>query len=74
VREGFFDFLQPSGAPLQPAHGPLRDSTTVSAATAWRWKRAWVGGLFRDVIGQHMLSLREFPPRQRGSSLMIETD
>jgi hypothetical protein len=31
--------------------------------------KAWIGGQIQDLLTEHILSLREYPPRQMGGSL-----
>jgi hypothetical protein len=32
-------------------------------------RKAFLGGVIRDLLAEHMRSLQEFPPRQAGGSL-----
>jgi len=32
-------------------------------------KKAWIGGVLRDIMTGHVMSLHQYPPRQEGGSL-----
>ena len=67
-KNGFFDYFRESSLlfnlKMDPfeQHGGLQSNVLVQ-------KTAWIGGIVRDIITEHMRSLQEFPPRQKGNSL-----
>ncbi len=72
VREGFFDYLRPSAKvfnlrmdPFEQRGGQIADDFAMKMGFAW-------GGQVRDLIGAHLQSLQECPPRQEGGSLGVE--
>ena len=69
VREGFFDSLRPSALvfnlrmdPYERHGGQKADDLAMRMGIAF-------GGQVYDLIEEHMRTLREFPPRQKGGSL-----
>jgi arylsulfatase A-like enzyme len=69
VRDGFFDYLKPSTLvfnlrmdPYERHGGQKADDLAMRMGVAW-------GGQVYDLIGAHMKSLQDFPPRQKGGSL-----
>lgn len=69
VREGFFDTLQSSTLVFNLRMDPFEQhGGQKSNDLAMRMGVAF-GGQIRDVLGAHLASLRQFPPRQRGGSL-----
>lgn len=69
VREGFFDFLQPSTLVFNLRMDPFEQhGGQKSNDLAMRMGIAF-GGQVYDVVGAHYRSLREFPPRQKGGTL-----
>ena len=48
---------------------PFEKNATDRDAQQMGLRKAWIGGVFQDILGQHVMSLREFPPRQVGGSL-----
>ncbi len=67
-KNGFFDYFRESSLlfnlKMDPfeQHGGLYSNIMVQ-------KKAWIGGIMRDIITDHIRSLHEFPPRQKGGSL-----
>jgi arylsulfatase len=73
VREGFFDALQPSTLVFNLRMDPFeRHGGQKSNDLAMRMGVAW-GGQVYDVIGAHLASLKQFPPRQKGGTLGVRT-
>jgi arylsulfatase A-like enzyme len=68
-REGFFDPLKQSYMFRNLRMDPFEKNATDRDANRLALRKAWIGGVFQDVLGQHVMSLREFPPRQVGGSL-----
>lgn len=67
-REGFFDPLKQSYAFFNLRMDPYeqrggRESNKLAL------RKAWIGGQIQDLLTEHVLSLREFVPRQIGGSL-----
>jgi arylsulfatase A-like enzyme len=72
TREGFFDFNQPSALLFNLRQDPFeRQSGWKSRELAMKLGIAW-GGQVQDLIGQHMKTLSDFPPRQKGGSLIVK--
>lgn len=72
VREGFFDFLQSSTLVFNLRMDPLeRHGGQKSNDLAMRMGVAF-GGQVYELIGAHMASLRQFPPRQKGGTLLVQ--
>ena len=72
VREGFFDNLQTSALVFNLRMDPFeRHGGKESNDLAMRLGMAW-GGQVRDLIGAHLASRRQFPPRQAGGSLRVD--
>ncbi|MFN6147528.1 MAG: arylsulfatase [Planctomycetota bacterium] len=68
AREGFFDYDKPSAEiynlrtdPFE-RHGGTRNNDQAM-------KKAFLGGQIRDILGAHMKTLADFPPRQAGGTL-----
>ena len=73
VREGFFDFLQPSTLVFNLRMDPFEQhGGQKSNDLAMRMGVAF-GGQVYDLMGAHLASLKQFPPRQKGGSLMLKT-
>ena len=71
VREGFFDFLQPSTLVFNLRMDPFeRHGGQKSNDLAMRMGIAF-GGQVYDLIGAHLASLKQFPPRQKGGTLLV---
>lgn len=73
TREGFFDHLQPSALtfnlrmdPFERHDGHKADELSMRMGVAW-------GGQVYDLIGAHLRSLKDCPPRQKGGTLGIRT-
>ncbi len=73
TREGFFDWNRPSALLFNLRMDPF-ERQDGHRSELMAMQKAWIGGLFRDVLGEHMKSLKEFPPRQRGGSLIVEVE
>ena len=72
VREGFFDALEPSTLVFNLRMDPYeRHGGQKSNDLAMRMGVAY-GGQVYDLIGAHMASLQQFPPRQKGGSLTVK--
>jgi arylsulfatase A-like enzyme len=72
VREGFFDFLQPSTLVFNLRMDPFeRHGGQKSNDLAMRMGVAY-GGQIYDLIGAHLASLKHFPPRQKGGTLLVQ--
>jgi len=67
-REGFFDWNKPSGVIFNLRMDPFEKHEGVTNNKI-AMRKAWLGGLVRDALGEHGQSLQAFPPRQRGASL-----
>ncbi len=72
TREGFFDDLQPSAKvfnlrmdPFEHHGGQVADDFAMQMGFAW-------GGQVYDLVGAHLASFKECPPRQTGGSLRVE--
>jgi arylsulfatase len=68
-REGFFDPLKQSYMFRNLRMDPFEKNASDRDANRLALRKAWIGGVFQDLLGQHVMSLREFPPRQVGGSL-----
>ncbi len=68
TRDGFFDQFRPSALLFNLRMDPFeqRDGHR-SALMAMR--KAFLGGVIRDLLAEHTRSLAEFPPRQEGGTL-----
>lgn len=73
TREGFFDWNKPAALLFNLRMDPF-EKQDGHKTQHMAMEKSWIGGMFRDVIGQHMLSLQQYPPRQKGGSLMIEVE
>jgi arylsulfatase A-like enzyme len=68
-RDGFFDPLKQSFVFRNLRMDPFEKNATDRDAQQMGLRKAWIGGVFQDILGQHVMSLREFAPRQVGGSL-----
>jgi arylsulfatase len=69
TREGFFDYNRPSALLINLRQDPFeRHLEWKSREVAMRLGVAW-GGQVQDVIGAHLATLQQFPPRQKGGTL-----
>jgi arylsulfatase len=68
-REGFFDPLKPSYAFSNLRSDPYERNATGKDSNRLALRKAWFGGLMQDLLTEHAISLRQFPPRQMGGSL-----
>ena len=73
VREGFFDYLRPSTLvfnlrmdPFEQRDGQKSNDLAMKMGIAF-------GGQVYDLVGAHMDTLKQFPPRQKGGSLLMQT-
>lgn len=68
VREGFFDYFRQSALLFNLKMDPFeRNDGRYAEQLALR--KAWIGGVLRDLITAHVTTLHQFPPRQKGGSL-----
>ena len=68
-REGFFDYNKPSALLFNLRMDPFEiHDSHHSQFTAMKLGIAW-GGQIQDVLAEHLQSLQEFPPRQKGGTL-----
>jgi arylsulfatase len=74
VREGFFDYLKPSTLvfnlrmdPFEKHEGQKSNDLSMKMGVAF-------GGQVYDLVGAHMESLKQFPPRQRSGTLKVRMD
>jgi len=73
TREGFFDFLQPSTLVFNLRMDPFEQhGGQKSNDLAMRMGVAF-GGQVYDLVGAHLASLKQFPPRQKGGTLLVRT-
>ncbi|CAB1370832.1 hypothetical protein [Denitratisoma oestradiolicum] len=70
TREGFFDWNKPAALMFHLRMDPF-EKQDGSKSQHMAMEKSWIGGLMRDVLGQHMMSLKKFQPRQKGSSLVL---
>lgn len=71
TREGFFDFNEPSALLFNLRQDPFeKQSGWKAREIAMKLGIAW-GGQVQDEIGAHMKTLQDFPPRQKGGSLLV---
>lgn len=70
-RNGFFDYLRPStkvfnlrADPFEQRDGQKADDIAQKMGIAW-------GGQVADLVGAHMMSLQQFPPRQKSGTLKM---
>jgi arylsulfatase A-like enzyme len=69
TREGFFDFNEPSALLINLRQDPFEKHTEwKSREVAMKLGIAW-GGQVQDLLGAHMKTLIDFPPRQKGGTL-----
>ena len=71
-REGFFDPLKPSFMFYNLRMDPFEKNASERDSNRMGLRKAWIGGVFQELIGAHVMSLRQFPPRQAGGSLRPE--
>lgn len=70
TREGFFDYHRPSTLVFNLRMDPFEQHDGAqSEALAMRMGMAW-GGQVYDLLGAHFQTLQQFPPRQKGGSLL----
>lgn len=72
TREGFFDPLRPSFLFYNLRMDPFEKNASERDSNRLGLRKAWIGGVFQDIIGEHVMSLQQFPPRQAGGSLRPE--
>lgn len=72
-REGFFDYLRPSTLVFNLRMDPFeRHGGQKSNDLAMKMGIAF-GGQIYDVVGAHLETFKQFPPRQKGGSLLLQT-
>ncbi|MFM8746834.1 MAG: arylsulfatase [Aestuariivirga sp.] len=67
-RNGFFDYFRDSALVFNLRMDPL-EQRDGHYSNLLAMKKAFLGGLVRDLLDQHFASLKEFPPRQAGGNL-----
>lgn len=67
-RNGFFDYYRDGFNMFNLRMDPY-ERQVGAKNNEFTMKKAWVGGVFRDIITDHLISLKQFPPRQAGGSL-----
>jgi arylsulfatase len=67
-RNGFFDYYREGFNMFNLRMDPY-ERHVGAKNNEFTMKKAWVGGVFRDIITDHLISLKQFPPRQAGGSL-----
>ncbi len=67
-REGFFDPLKQSFAFFNLRMDPYEKHGGIYS-NQLALRKSWIGGVMQDILVDHMVSLREYPPRQIGGSL-----
>ena len=70
-RNGFFDFLRPSYLLFNLRMDPF-EQHDGHASNLLAMKKAFLGGVMRDILAEHYRSLKEHPPRQSGGSLRAQ--
>ena len=73
IREGFFDWNKPAALIFNLRMDPFEKQDGYKSQHM-AMEKTWIGGLIKDVLGQHMMSLKQFPPRQKGGSLTVEVN
>ncbi len=73
TREGFFDWNKPAALLFNLRMDPFEKQDGYKSQHM-AMEKTWIGGLIKDVLGQHMMSLKQFPPRQKGGSLTVEVN
>ena len=69
TREGFFDYNRPSALLFNLRQDPFEHHDQwKTREVAMRLGVAW-GGQVQDAMREHMMTLQQFPPRQKGGSL-----
>ncbi|MBB2488274.1 hypothetical protein H5407_23855, partial [Mitsuaria sp. WAJ17] len=48
---------------------PYERSATGKDSNRLALRKAWIGGQMQELLTEHAISLRMFPPRQMGGSL-----
>ena len=68
TRNGFFDPFVDSSLIFNLRMDPFeqRDGHRSNLVAM---RKAFLGGMIRDILGEHYLSLEQFPPRQKGGDL-----
>ncbi len=70
TRSGFFDFNEPSALLVNLRQDPFEQHLDwKSREVAMRLGIAW-GGQVQDLLKEHLATLTEFPPRQKGGTLV----
>jgi arylsulfatase A-like enzyme len=68
TREGFFDSLRPSALLFNLRMDPF-EQRDGHRSNLLAMRKAFLGGVIRDLLAEHQRSLAAFPPRQAGGSL-----
>lgn len=73
TREGFYDYNKPSALLINLRQDPFEKHTNwKTREVSMRMGVAW-GGQVYDALNAHYATLAQFPPRQKGGSLRVET-
>lgn len=67
-RSGFFDYFRQSALLFNLRMDPFEQHDGLYANMLAQ-KKAWIGGILRDIMTAHVTSLHQFTPRQKGGSL-----
>lgn len=74
VRNGFFDYNKPAALvfnlrmdPFESRDGQKNNDVAMKLGVAW-------GGQVQDAIAEHLKTLQEYPPRQKGGTLTPRPD
>lgn len=67
-RSGFFDYFRQSFLLFNLRMDPFEQHDGLYANMLAQ-KKAWIGGVLRDIMTEHVKSLHQYPPRQEGGSL-----
>lgn len=68
TREGFFDYFRDSALLFNLRMDPF-EQRDGHRSNLLAMRKAFLGGVIRDLLAEHQESLRAFPPRQAGGSL-----
>ena len=68
TRDGFFDPFRDSSLLFNLRMDPF-EQRDGHRSNLLAMRKAFLGGVIRDLLAEHMRSLEEFPPRQAGGSL-----
>jgi len=70
-RDGFFDYYRESGLIFNLRMDPL-EQRDGQKSNDLAMKKAFLGGMIRDILEEHFRSLHEYPPRQKGGTLRAQ--